>query len=406
MAYYPYYHQRKYFSEDVLVYIEEVDLPNNTIIFDFIDSNELELFSNITNSENNLERPSMVVLTNYKGKKIQENTIYSIKTEIIRSWSEEQLINQQLDSFLIGFRIENSDNSLNVFSNSVPFSFLDKLHVSPYIWGKRNIDDLNLNFTGKISVNIRDVEQGNWNEIYYGETVKIVFDSGAPINASKADIISIIGNRNTKYSKDKPILILSHWDKDHYHSLLGMTDAELANNFSKFICRDKVPNLTSRILFSRIRRLLGNQNIYCIAEIPKSKTDPFFQNISPITRQIVLYNSQENKNRNISGLVLTVKSANKSIILSGDSHYKHISDSILSHLNYPNEHHLVVPHHGGKAGPYKYNLPTLIQPGKAIISVGLNNYGHPLRTYRDSLKLTGFRICQTRISKSDIIINL
>lgn len=401
-----YHYQKKYFPEDVLVYIEEIDLPNNTIIFDFIDSNELELFSDIANIENNLENSSMIILTNYKGRKVQENTVYSIKAEIISSWSQQQLINLEQNSYLFGFRIENSDDITSVFSNSISYDFFDKIHINLYMYGKSNIEDLNLNFKGKISINIRNVEQGNWNEIYYGETVKIVFDSGAPMNASKADIISIIGNRNTIYSKDKPILILSHWDKDHYHSLLGMTDAELANNFSKFICRDKVPNLTSRTLFSRIRRLLGNQNIYCIPEIPKSKTDPFFQNISPITRQIVLYNSQENKNRNISGLVLTVKSANKSIILSGDSHYKHISDSILPHLNYPNEHHLVVPHHGGKAGLYKYNIPTSIQPGKAIISVGLNSYGHPLQIYRDSLRLTGFKVCQTRISKSDIIINL
>ena len=138
---------------------------------------------------------------------------------------------------------------------------------------------------GKVSVTIRNVGQGNWNEINFNDLVKIVYDAGAPMNASRTDIATIIGNRNTLYPTSKPILILSHWDKDHYHSLIGMTDTELQNNFSAFVCRDRIPNLTSRILFSRLRNAVGSANTYTISANTRfTRGGPTF--FSPITELV------------------------------------------------------------------------------------------------------------------------
>ncbi|KUJ54372.1 ComEC/Rec2 family competence protein [Chryseobacterium aquaticum] len=187
-----------------------------------------------------------------------------------------------------------------------------------------------------------------------------------------------------------------------------MTDSELRNNFSAFICRSNKPNLTSRKLFSRIENALGIAKTYPIsANVKNSKRGVvLFKNINPITDQIVLYNAEEHKDRNISGLVLSVKSKNNSVILSGDCHYGQISRDILPHLNFKHQHHLVAPHHGGKAGNYIYEIPKNVISGRAIISSGKNSYGHPLTKNIDLLKSNRYIVEQTILTNNDIIIQL
>lgn len=384
------------FPKDVLVYIEEVNSINKTVVFDFLDSNEFTVFSNAINVQFNLKEASMVILKNYNGRRIQENTIYSIKNETIIYWASEGKIKQNEESYLIRFEIENKIENIDIFEESISVDFEDDLLLNQYIYDSGDTNTLFDGLKGNISINIRDVKQGNWNEVLYNNQVKIVFDSGAPTNASKNEVVSIIDNRNKIYPKSNPLFILSHWDKDHYHALLAMTDIELANNFCGFVCRDFLPTLTSRILFQRIKSALGSDKLYCIACNPKNQTKPFHSNINSLTNQTILYNSQNYKNRNASGLVLVIKTAKSSAILTGDTHYNRISDCILPHLNYHHVHHLVTPHHGGNAGPIKYKLQNEMKAGIGAISVGKNGFGHPDPKNIDYLEKLKFKILQTR----------
>lgn len=406
--YYTYYKNK--FPKRVLVYIEEFDKYEGKVLFDFIDSNEYTLFLDLIGINYNLNEPSMVFLKNYKGKNIQENTIYAIRPETIQLWKNRALIlNNEIDSFLIGYNIDIANIEDQVFTDSVSLNnSLDFYSFNYKMQGQGDFSDISFPKKGKVSVDVRNVGQGNWNEIYFDDTVKIIFDAGAPMSATKSEIIAIIGNRTTIYPETKPILILSHWDKDHYHSLIGMKDLELKNNFSAFICRDNVPNRTSRILFNRIKNAIGQKNTYCISAEPRiSRGGPtYLKPLSSINKKVVLYNSQYHKNRNISGLLLTIKTAKSSVVLSGDAHYDQISRDILPDLNYKHDHNLVVPHHGGKAGRYNYNTSTLVTNSQAIISVGVNSYCHPIQYYITSLISSGFKVKQTKITGSDIMIAL
>ena len=405
-----YYYHKKKFPDSVLVYVEEFNKQGETVLFDFIDSNEYALFTGLLNSNDGLKKPSMVLLKNYNGRTIQENTIYSIRPKTIQSWSEQIAINSEnLNSFLIGYNIDVKRTEELIFNESISLNdSLDDSYLNYFMQGSGVGTKIPFYNKGKISVIVRKVGQGNWNEIVFDDKVKIVYDAGAPMNASRADIATIIGNRNIMYPVSKPILILSHWDKDHYHSLIGMTDTELKNNFSAFICRDRVPNLTSRILFVRLRSAVKLINTFCISAEPKLTLGgpTFFTPLTPTTDQIVLYNSQYHKNRNISGLILTVKTKHESVILSGDAHYDQISRDILPSLNYIHNHNLIVPHHGGKAGNYNYNTPALVKNSQAVISVGPNRYGHPIGNYVASLRANGFAIIQTNVAATDIKITL
>lgn len=405
-----YYYFKQVYPNDILVYIESFNREKGIVIFDFIDSNEYSAFARLSNSENEIEKPSMVLLKNYRLRKIMEDTIYSIKGQMIEKWLEQNIIESEAEnSFSLGFTITLLENQQDdqIFGQGVAIK-KDTLGLGFYTWGSGNKNNLPILLgAGKLSAVVRNVGQGNWNEIKVNDKIKIVFDIGAPIRASKLEIHDIIGDKNIQYSEMKPGLILSHWDMDHYHCLLGMSNKEL-ENFSFFICRDKVPNLTSRKVFNSISDAIGRNNIYTIEaidKIPKRGPVKLFP-ISDTTNQLVLYNAEEHKNRNISGLALSLKSKNNSIIFPGDCHYHQISRDILPHINYSHQHNIIVPHHGGTAGEYIYKLPSHVSAGKAVVSVGENNYRHPKAPYLKALKESKFKIIQTQIEQDDIRIDL
>ena len=399
------YH-KTYFPGDILVYIEEFNKQEGTVLFDFYDSNEFETFSSILDSDFNINQATMIRLINYNKRTIRENTYYSIKRKTINSWKENNLITQNENSLLIGYIIDISKFNFEeeLFTHSVSLNdFFSYDHLMP---GKGNVNDLDFDLSGKLKVIVRNVGQGNWNEIMNDESYVIVYDCGTSMNATKADVRALIASRSKNYINNKPSLFLSHWDKDHYHCLLGMTDTELSS-FSNFIFRDNVPNLTSRKLYSRIRHLISSNNIYSIsADTRTSKGGiTLLRPLNSTKNQLVIYNSQYHKDRNISGILLSLKSANSSVVFSGDSHYSQVSQCILPHLNYKHNHNLIVPHHGGKGGTYEYINPGKIIFDQAIISVGRNRYGHPQPYYVKALK-SDFKLTKTSLVKSDVIINL
>lgn len=310
------YHHKRY-KDNIIILIEEFNREFRYVIFDFFDSNEILKFDP---DNNNLSLSAnegfMVKLNNYWGKSLRENTYYSLSYEIVRSWFDENLINTNVDSFLINYEIDLPvEDNQKIFGTSISLNEEDEFEFGllGYSGNYEMIDDFGL--SGKLKVNIRNVGQANWNEILVDDMYKVIYDIGAPTNHKKSELKKLIGTRGKEYQKSKPILILSHWDKDHYHGLLGMTDKEI-QSFQYFIFRNKVPNLTSRLIRGRFLRILGNGRLIGIDAIPKSSKKSTYQ-LSPINNtacQLVIYNSEENKNRNVSGLFMSLKSAKSSVV--------------------------------------------------------------------------------------------
>lgn len=408
-----YYYYKKKYPNDILVYIEEYNKEDGEVIFDFVDSNEYGLFTEIEKLNFNLSNPSMVLLKNYKTRKVQENTTYAIKRDVIEKWQELNLIYTNIEnSFLIGYIIELPQLDGEIFS--VPISttnpsfnfFPYSIRQGNYLIERNSHFKFPVKLKGKLNVTIRNVGQANWNEVNENQDTKIVFDAGAPTFASRKDVLKIIGICSTRYANTNPGLILSHWDKDHYHSLLGMSDMELCN-FSFFICRNDFPNLTCRVLYGRIINAVGIANTYSIPAFqrPSRRSPVKFFPLNSLRNSLVLYNGQSHKSINISGIVLSVKTQKSSIILSGDCKYEQISRDILPHLNYSHEHNLVVPHHGGEAGKFIYNFSRQVKTNLAIISVGMSRK-HPNANNVQNLVSTGFKVLRTNFVNKDITINL
>ncbi|MGJ1436087.1 hypothetical protein [Sphingobacterium siyangense] len=395
--------------ERILVYVESFDKANGTILFDFVNSIDFSQFKTNLSFKTPENFPSMVLVENYYKRPLKENTIYFFKLDSLKRVELQTNLVQNVTSLTIGFILNFEGVDGDFFNSSVSLYEYSNESYNDNIYPKEDNALSGLFETkGQISVRVRKIGQGNWNEIIWDDKIKMVYDVGASLYASSEEINNYIESRNKLYPLSKPILIISHWDIDHYHSLIGMTDAQITANFSAFICRDLCPNLTSKTLFDRIEISIGSDNTYLILpDKRKPKKHPVkFRPYTSINKQIVLFNSEFHKNRNLSGLSLLIKTANSSIVLAADANYDQISAYILPHLNYKHTHNLVVPHHGGKAGKYIYNTPNGVLKGLAVISVGFNHYKHPIAAYVDALRSNFPILQQTNMAEEDILINL
>src|SRR5690606_17435714 len=161
-----------------------------TVLFDFIDSNEYRSFTTLLNVNYGLNHPSMVLLNNYTGRTIQENTIYAIQPKIIQSWINQNLPNSE-NSFLIGYKIDVTEIEEPIFKESVSMGdSLGRFHQKFLLSGGRGNSEISFPRKGEISVIVRNVGQGNWNEIRFSDKVKIVYDAGASSNASRTKILA------------------------------------------------------------------------------------------------------------------------------------------------------------------------------------------------------------------------
>lgn len=403
---YYYYHYSHYYPNDTIVYVEEIDEENNYIILDFIDSDQHRKFSSLFNTiDSEIGKSSMILVKNYyPRKRIRENTAYAIKKDVLLDFV--QFISEYEDSHLIKYQIDLKNSTKELFFRSVSLSDIEK-SISIMELRKYNnaLSNLNIPLGGNLQVAVRNVGLANWNELILNKNVIIVYDVGAPLFASRAKVREIIGNKIEQYSKSKPILFLSHWDKDHYHSLIEMTDEEI-KCFSLFICIDRAITNTSKILLDRFKNLLGLKNVYEIPNITRTsrggKTPLYL--ISNIDSQVLLFTSMYHKTKNISGLVLAIRILKSSAIFSGDCFYNQLSEHVLPIINYENNHTLIVPHHGGEAGKYQYHSKS-IKKKNAIISAGKSKH-HPCKYYTDILRSEFEILRSTKVEQKDIIINI
>lgn len=253
---------------------------------------------------------------------------------------------------------------------------------------------------------VHDVSQANWNEILCDQHVLFVYDMGAPLHAKTGEVQRYIDSYASSYTQDKPVLILSHWDIDHSHCLLKMSEDEIRNSFSRFICPDRMKTCTSQRIFNKMVSALGKANVHCLSLPKRTEGSSYPQEHLKFCNQgLRLYIGERCINTNYSGIILYVVGTRGNVILSGDSLLVQASDVLAdatAALNEKREHHLVVPHHGGDFKGKKiyrtYNIPEPLTPIHAIISVDESNntYGHPSGDMIDYLtSIAGWTILRT-----------
>lgn len=239
---------------------------------------------------------------------------------------------------------------------------------------------------GRLTLNVNDVGQANWNEIIAGNKTALVYDMGAPINASIYDVRNnYIAKYAKSYQQHSPWLIISHWDKDHIHGLCIMSDAEL-KCFAGVICPFNMRSVVSKRLFARLKNVVGIQRMFSYKNRQRDhrfkypRLHKIYEN-----KGIWLFLGEDSRNINYSGIVMVVSGNISHAVLTGDClnvqacfatrYSRFIGGAAKGHV-------LVVPHHGGKFPKHNifnyFRLSSSTYQRKAIASVGKGNiYKHP-----------------------------
>lgn len=390
------------------VYVEKVF--GDTILVDFVESGAyvsfLRSIGSVSNGKSYLD-PSMILIKNYKQKKVREGVTYALNIGVIQKITQDNRINQyNLDSFIIGYQIDLIENDDELLGKSKSFTYMEKFELNLEQLPNHDIPEIEIK--GSIKVLVRNVGQGSWNEIIVDNRTELIFDIGTHYLTKRTDIQSMLMDKEHIFLTDKPGIIISHWDIDHYHYLMGLSEEALKS--IRFFCsRNYLPTMTSRMIYFKIKELIGPSSMYPVEPLPVPEKNLGYaklEKINPNAKYIIYYNSTLHRDRNQNAICLVIRKTNSSIVLPADTHYRQISNCILPDLGFENKHYLVVPHHGGKAGKFEYNLKKIKFPQSAIVSVGRNNYGHPRSEYLENLQNLGFKILQTKFLNQDIEIEL
>lgn len=235
-----------------------------------------------------------------------------------------------------------------------------------------------------IQARVNFVGRGNWSEIKFklnGETFEILYDFGfsiSNIHYSREDGSlalytpehifrndPLVNVRETKKQNSIRILIISHWDLDHYSVLQTLTNEELYSFDRVFApyahtskTSEEVVGWLSDVLrdkFSRVKQ--GNRQEGGVHILEESFPYP---NLETNLIELKLFKTTYSQSKNNGGLIFTIKIANTLLMFSGDHHYLSLKRCLeYIDLNSISQIALVVPHHGGLAGSLKDFLSEL-----------------------------------------------
>lgn len=385
----------------VVVYIEKVDRKNKYLLLDFpINKGGTDYYQNFliqSNAEPLVKEASMIEIHDVEFEKHgtpKEGLYYEIPNNLLNEevWNQGIVVEEE-DSPYIAFKISTK--------NSGPLNFRNALRYSQFVQNTDNDRPDNLEAIlakfNRLSVNsksikliVRDIGQGNMNEIHFAPESFIMFDMGAK---RTNDILPKINGIGKLYRRVRVInkimclapkesfrgFVLSHWDIDHYNALLYIENQDL-DEFEIFVVPEMLPTKTSKRAFDRI----AQRNVLAVpmrhrTTLPNStRFQPIFNN-----GLFILYRGSRHYNRNKSGLTITAHKNNADVLLSGDTHYDQIDNYMLSQCS-NKDLYVVMPHHGGEAGETDRILGWN-NLSEAAISVGKNQWNHPLKAVTDAL---------------------
>jgi beta-lactamase superfamily II metal-dependent hydrolase len=388
--------EKLYNNEEILITLEIYNKRDNTLLFDFIDSKHFARFNELLNTGvTDIDNaPSMIYLKNFNNtRRFKDGVYYNINKETLKDFLNDITVEE--DSAIIRYIIDFKNRDIKTFflSSRISSDFLKYINNIEGA-GRNVLPEIDIQYN-KLELIVRNIGQGSWNEFVANDRPEIIFDIGVSHTTKRSEVRKLMSPRDKDYQQSKPIIILSHWDVDHYHMLLEAED-ETIKSIKYFIHRSIIPNKKSKDVISRFNRLNPAALIPVIEKsaAPKRSADDL-EVYMKIASSFTIYNGSQNTDRNKGGLLLTYKSAKLAVVCAADFHYSQINDFVLPDLNYKHNHYLIVPHHGGEAGKIKYIIKDANYKD-AVMSVGNNTYGHPFQTVKDELIKLKFKTIDFR----------
>ena len=351
-------------------------------------------------------------------KNVIEGFLLFSASPTIRIQAYLQLTEQIINSDEI-FKLKNINNFIEQYNKDT-----SKLIEDDIVKKTKDIS----NISGKIY----NVGQGNCISITINEKYNIYFDIGESINPSNFTNENNFIHENYLYiQKERPeFIILSHWHMDHF---LGIARCELWKskggipfwiapnlNIIAKSSQSRAAMLLCAFLIKQERILLfdnnrrGNNNYIPALESSMNNSrfslwqgggnkspNGIVNNVGLILKISLNLNNNDNFNRN----------GPQNLLFTGDCEYMQMPEGIFKEYGQTVGYDLVVtPHHGSKYAvcnykannrTYKgslYSFSRCVESnikGRAIISVGVNNYKHPSVEHIAMLREHGFSVYNT-----------
>lgn len=390
------------------IYVEKYDKYDGFLLVDFVSIEEYYNFCKI------IDRPlspndsrTMLYIDNIyftSGKLPVEGSVYILPDEFLTfNWSKEPGYIESTEagnfSDIFSFRTHANYRG-ECFINS-PITFKPLRVSKPNDWNGKPCGLHRL--TNEIELVVRDVGQGNWNELYSNDECMIIFDIGTSIHISGSETRMLIDSGKAFNGTHRPSLIISHWDIDHYKGIFQLKSSEI-NDFCCVFAPDILISETSKRAFKALKD--NNSYIVAVAEITTRKVKrKISTQIYDSGNNYVLFQGEKASNRNHSGLSLAVWNQ-EAAILTGDSSYYQVFENMIPELPNNSYINLVTPHHGGQAGSINSASFNSVLAKFAITSTGRNSYGHPFNSVRQQLSSLGFQWTRTDHLNSDITIKI
>ena len=368
----------------IIVYLLDYKTEGGNIYdyayIDFRTLKDLRLFNQL--SRLNITTETVISLVNlHANKRLRRGAYYRLNFRLLQDENVEG--HYVTDDLTIGYSYDFSHtrwhNNEYLLYTHEPLDREDIIFVNN---ATNNIFAGLVNGIKEPKLRVNNVGQGNCNEILDGEHVKLVYDIGAAMNMKKSDVIALKNKRIGAYKSSSPLLVISHWDLDHFIQLKEMSDQELAC-FSGLLCSSRQPSCLSQTIYARIKKAIGKANVNSVKMYPaRNHNDQmyFYQKANAFA----FYYGKNATRKNYAGFTVFVQGNVRSVILTGDCNYAQISDVLVQEAPISGQvGNLVmgVPHHGGTfSGKFKIlSIPLVFTAEEAIISVDAmnNNYGHP-----------------------------
>lgn len=394
-------------------FVDNNDVKKNNIeiLADFINVEEYQKFSQEMGKEV-MDKTAFRIKGVKHSKRIPKGKYYSMDVGELK---QHYRLDPISDSYIYGFELIPNESSLSfekIFDE-------EKNYKEGDYYGGSRIPENGIDFRGllntqnQIDIWVNNVGQGNWNEVQENNETRIVYDMGARLNAPKIEVDALINKIVPRYNNlsTKPIMILSHWDKDHYHALLGLNDNQIGL-FEKYVFVGNPPTATARKAYNKITNVCSN--VMVIRPGTKRKGMPSLpERVTTPNGIFDLYLGQIDSNRNLASFQLFIRTSKSNALLCGDGGWFQINhiiseEAVLFEQNVV--FNIVVPHHGSGVDKtyYGFVLPKQMKAGAAIISVEKQNniYGHPSQPLIDYLESLDFKVDRTDKSINDIKIQL
>jgi|688.fasta_scaffold01495_16 competence protein ComEC len=266
------------------------------------------------------------------------------------------------------------------------------LILTVFIYGNREYRVLSQP-VNKIS--FLNIGQGDASLITSKRGDRIIIDCGPD-----SKIIDQLESKLSFWARRIDMIIITHGDKDHYGG-----------------CRDVIQKYkVGKIMINGVFDS-QNQSYQGLLDFIKDKGITILPSIENTyitlgdSIELHLLNPQSNlwgqdiKNDNSESIIILLKSANNSILLTGDADYK-TETKILQKYPQLDVDILKAGHHGSKTSTSD-NLLDAITPKQVIISAGANNsYNHPHPDVIDKLKSRKIEIQEVKNFMTGIDISL